>query len=63
MSMQLVTEAVLTSDRFETTEVIKDDDSFILVNRWLRDEPSKTKVIILNAVEAKALVAFLNQFF
>ena len=62
MSIQIVTEAILTSDRFEMTEVKKDDDSFVIINRWLRDEPSKAKVIILNASEAKALVTFLNQF-
>ena len=62
MSIQIVTEAILTSDRFEMTEVKKDDDSFVIINRWVRDEPSKAKVIILNASEAKALVTFLNQF-
>ena len=62
MSMSLVTEAVLTADRFEMTEVKKDDDSFVIINRWLRDDLSKAKVIILSAAEAKALVVFLNQF-
>lgn len=61
MPTYLVTEAVLSSDRFELIEVKKDDDSFVIINHWLKD-PSKAKVIILNALEARALVTFLNQF-
>lgn len=59
MSAYPVTEAVLTSDRFELTEVKKDDDSFVIINRWLRDEPSKAKVIVLSTAEAQSLLSFL----
>ena len=32
-----VTEAVLLEDRFEKIEVKKDDDTFVIISRWLKE--------------------------
>lgn len=56
-----LSKAILSQDRFETLEVRKDDDTFVIINRWLSDEPARAKVIILNPNEALALVRFLSQ--
>lgn len=57
------TEAILSEDRFEKLEVKKDDDTFVIISRWLKDGPEKVKVIILNVNEASALVKFFDQYF
>lgn len=58
-----VTEAVLLEDRFEKIEVKKDDDTFVIISRWLKEGPEKAKVIILNINEARELVKFFHQYF
>lgn len=56
-------EAILSQDRFEKVEVKKDDDSFVIISRWLKDGPEKAKVIILNINETRELVKFFDQYF
>ena len=58
-----VTEAVISQDRFEKLEVKKDDDTFVIISRWLKEGPEKAKVIILNVNEARELVKFFDQYF
>lgn len=58
-----VTAAVISQDRFEKLEVKKDDDTFVIISRWLKEGPEKAKVIILNVNEARELVKFFDQYF
>lgn len=58
-----LTEAVLFQDRFEKVEVKKDDDSFVIISRWLKDSPDKAAIISLSFNEARELVRFFNQYF
>ena len=58
-----VTEAVLFHDRFEKLEVKKDDDSFVIISRWLSEGPEKATVIILNFAVARELAKFFDQYF
>ena len=55
------TEAVLSQDHFEKLEVKMEDDSFIIISRWLSEGPEKAKVIVLNFSEVRELVRFFNQ--
>ena len=54
--------AVLSQDRFEKLEVTKDDDTFVIISRWLNEGPEKAKVIVLNFKEAREIVRFFNQY-
>lgn len=57
------TKAVLAQDRFEKLEVKKDDDSFVIISRWLSESPAKATVILLNFNEARELVKFFEPVF
>lgn len=57
-----VTDAVLSQDRFEKLEVKKDDDTFVIISRWLSEDPEKATVIVLNFNEARELVRFFAQY-
>ena len=54
--------AVLSQDRFEKLEVKKDDDTFIIISRWLSEGPEKAKVIIFDFNEARDILRFFNQY-
>lgn len=57
-----VNEVVLSQDRFEKVEVKKDDDSFVIISRWLSEGPEKATVIILNFAESRELVRFFERY-